>query len=214
MLRLFFLFFVMFLSVVGVSYASNQTVLSKASLDMKAGHYSVALKGLRQLVRGDKNNDQAWFLLGVAYTHERYYHQAIEAFRQVITLRPNMAEPHNNLAAIYSALGDPKTASHELEQALAKRPDLVKTEKNLADLYVKLALKHYRDSLKKVQDPVMRQRYIRLLNVLGPIRNDTGSVKADAVHRPGLQSIVAIGRKSERSSGQVQVQVQVNTRKR
>ncbi len=199
MIRLFFLFFVMFLSVVEVSHASNQVALNKANLDMKTGHYSVALESLRQLVNRDKNDYQAWFLLGVAHTHEQHYHQAIEAFRQVIALRPDLAEPHNNLAAIYSALGDPETAAHELEQALVKRPDFVTAEENLADLYVRLALKHYRNSLEKAPNPVVRQRYMRLLDVLKPARDEAGLVKASVVHHPKPQPIAVADAKAGRS---------------
>jgi len=60
--------------MIDVSYASNQAVLSRANSDMKAGHYSVALENLLHLVNKDKNDYQAWFMLGVAYTHEKYYH--------------------------------------------------------------------------------------------------------------------------------------------
>jgi len=199
MIRLFFLFFVMFLSVAGVSHASNQVVLNKANLDMKAGHYAVALESLQQLVNRDNNDYQAWFLLGVARTHEQHYRKAIEAFRQVIALRPDLAEPHNNLAAIYSALDDPETAAHELEQALAKRPDFVTAEENLADLYVKLALKHYRNSLEKAPSPVVRQRYMRLLDVLKPIRNEAGLVKSSIVGHPKPQTTAVANAKTERS---------------
>jgi len=172
----------MFLSVTEVSYASSQTVLNKANLDMKAGRYSVALESLRQLVSKDKNDYQAWFLLGVAYTHGQYYHQAIEAFRQVIVLRPDLAEPHNNLAAIYSALDDPEAAARELEQALVKRPDFMTAEENLADLYIKLALKHYRNSVKKEPNPVVKQRYIRLLKALKPVKDKTKPTKVVVSH--------------------------------
>lgn len=149
-----------------VSYASSQEALSKANLDMKAGRYSVALEGLRQLVNKDKNDYQAWFLLGVAYTHDRRYYQAIEAFRQVIALRPDLAEPHNNLA----------------------------------DLYVKLALEHYRNSMEKAPNPVVQQRYTRLLNVLKSIKDKTESVKGD-VHHSKPQPIVVVDTKAGQSSG-------------
>lgn len=189
----------MFLSVTEVSYASSQTVLNKANLDMKAGRYSVALESLRQLVSKDKNDYQAWFLLGVAYTHGQYYHQAIEAFRQVIVLRPDLAEPHNNLAAIYSALDDPEAAARELEQALVKRPDFMTAEENLADLYIKLALKHYRNSVKKEPNPVVKQRYIRLLKALKPVKDKTKPTKVVVSH-PKPQAVATADAKAEKSS--------------
>jgi len=143
--------------------------VAQAKADLKQGRYAETTEQLRQLVKTDTGNYEAWFLFGVALVHEQQYHQAIEAFRQVIALRPDLAEPHNNLAAVYNNLGDTKAAVRELEIALEKRPDYAIAEENLADLYVKLALQHYRHALKTAPNPVIEQRYARLIQVRNPI---------------------------------------------
>jgi len=143
--------------------------VTQAKADLKQGRYTTAIEQLRTLVKTDANNYEAWFLLGVAHVHQQQFHQAIEAFRQVITLRPDLAEPHNNLAAVYNNLGDTKAAVQELEIALEKRPNYTIAEENLADLYIKLALQHYRNTLKTSPNPVIEQRYARLIQVRNPM---------------------------------------------
>lgn len=150
------------------AFSATTDVLEQAKQDMHAERYATAVEHLRELVAKEQDNYEAWFLFGVAHVHEQQYHQAIEAFRHVIELRPKLAEPHNNLAAVYNNLGDTKAAVRELETALAKRPNYVVAEENLADLYIKLALQHYRNSLNQGSNAAIEQRYARLLKVRNP----------------------------------------------
>ncbi len=153
--------------------------LEQAKQAMQAGRYAQALETLESLVKKEQDNYEAWFLFGVAQVHEQKDHQAIEAFRHVIQLRPNLAEPHNNLAAVYNNLGDTQAAIQELETALEKRPNYTVAEENLADLHIKLALKYYRDSLKHGANSAIEQRYARLLRVRNPAADtqDTAPVQ-------------------------------------
>ncbi|MDX8397191.1 MAG: tetratricopeptide repeat protein [Mariprofundaceae bacterium] len=123
---------------------------------------------LNQKLVTQPNDYHTWFSLGVAYAREQRFHQAIEAFRRVITLAPSLAEPHNNLAVIYNELGDVKAAVVELEKSLLKHPGYVIAEENIADLYVKLALQYYKKALLKSDDLALMQRYERLLHVRDP----------------------------------------------
>jgi len=145
--------------------------LEKAKKAMQSGNYASALETLRVLVGEEENNYEAWFLFGVAQVHEQKDHQAIEAFRHVISLRPKLAEPHNNLAAVYNNLGDTSAAIKELEIALEKRPNYAVAEENLADLHIKLALQYYRNSLSHGANEAVSQRYARLLRVRNPVVN-------------------------------------------
>ncbi|MDX8384408.1 MAG: tetratricopeptide repeat protein [Ghiorsea sp.] len=153
-----------------LGYAAQELV-PQAKEDMKHGRYTLAIEKLSQAITNQSNDYEAWFLFGVAHSHELQYQQAIEAFRQVITLRPDLAEPHNNLAAVYNALGDPKAAVRELEAALIKRPHYAVADENIANLYIELALRHYRSSLEQSSSPVVEQRYARLLKVRNPIQD-------------------------------------------
>jgi Flp pilus assembly protein TadD len=136
--------------------------------DIQANRTEAALKTLRTMVKQQPDDYQAWFLFGVATARQQQYHQAIEAFRRVVELKPLLAEQHNILAVLYNELGDVRAAIRELEQSLKKRPGYAIAEENIADLYVKLALKNYRSALKKDPTPELEKRYARLLQVRDP----------------------------------------------
>jgi len=162
-------FTVLFMVSANFSYAETSFSIKQAKEDMQAGRYEATIENLRELVDQEQRNYEAWFMLGVAHVHEQQSHQAIEAFRQVIAIRPDLAEPHNNLAAVYNNLGDTNAAVAELEAALEKRPNYTVAEENLADLYVKLALQHYHNALTQSPNPIIEQRYARLVKVRNPM---------------------------------------------
>jgi len=145
--------------------AQAESVNDQAKQDLNLGRVAAAADLLNKQVQAKPDDYQAWFLLGVAQARGQHFHQAIEAFRRVIELRDDLAEPHNNLAVIYNELGDVKAAVHELEQSLIKQPGYAIAEENIADLYIKLALQYYKKSLVKNDNPALTQRYARLLQV-------------------------------------------------
>ncbi len=155
-----------------------ESVNDQAKQALSLGHVTAAEDLLNKQVQAKPDDYQAWFLLGVAQAQGKHFHQAIEAFRRVIELRNDLAEPHNNLAVIYNELGDVKSAVHELEQSLQKHPGYAIAEENIADLYVKLALQYYKKSLLKNDNPALKQRYARLLQV----RDTRSSTKEDVAH--------------------------------
>ena len=150
---------------VQVGFAADNSLNDKAKAALEAGHVNEAADLLQQQVKVEPRDYEAWFLLGVSQARIQRYHPAIESFRRVIELRPDLAEPHNNLAVIYNELGDVKAAVHELEQSLKKHPDYTVAEENIADLYVKLALTYYKKALEKTDDRALQTRYARLLQV-------------------------------------------------
>ncbi len=167
--------FLLIMGLMTLPAFAGSTALEQAKQDMNAGRYANALATLQSLVDAEQDNYEAWFLFGVAQVHEQRDHQAIEAFRHVTELRPTLAEPHNNLAAVYNNLGDTKAAIKELEIALEKRPNYAVAEENLADLHVKLALQHYRNSLNHGASPAVEQRYARLLKARNPSSHHAAS---------------------------------------
>lgn len=162
--------------------AQAESVNDQAKQALSLGHITVAEDLLNKQVQSKPSDYQAWFLLGVAQARGQHFHQAIEAFRRVIELRDDLAEPHNNLAVIYNELGDAKAAVHELEQSLQKHPGYAIAEENIADLYVKLALKYYKKALVQNKNPSLTQRYARLLQV-----RDTSPIKESVAQASRLK---------------------------
>jgi tetratricopeptide (TPR) repeat protein len=72
--------------------------------------------------------------LSVEYYKTRRYADSIEACRQALKLRPDLAEAWSNEAAAYYALGNLDDAIHALREAIRLRPDLDVAKKNLAFL--------------------------------------------------------------------------------
>jgi len=145
--------------------AQAQDWTQKARQALQAGHAEQAANLLQEQVKINPRDYQAWFLLGVSQAKIQRYHPAIESFRRVLELRPDLAEPHNNLAVIYNELGDVPAAIVQLEASLKKHPDYLVAEENIADLYLKMALTYYKKALEQTDDTSLQERYRRLLQV-------------------------------------------------
>jgi len=156
---------VLFTSTHTYATAGDKPSIDSIQSLIEQGNVSAALNKMRQLVKDEPKNYQAWFLLGVNQAEQGQYDDAIESFHHVIALQPSLAEPHNNLAVIYNETGNFRAAVDELEVSLTLKPDYLTAQENVGDLYVKLAADAYRKVLAKTQNPVLRQRYQRLLNV-------------------------------------------------
>lgn len=124
-----------------------------------------AISGLQEIVAGDPENYQAWFLLGVTQAKLRRFKDAEVAFKHVAQLKPQLAEPHNNLAVIYNEQGELTAAIRELEASLKLNPDYTTAYENIGDLYLKLAARSYRSALAKGENAHLRMRYDRLLHL-------------------------------------------------
>ncbi len=149
----------------GWTVAQAEDLTHQARLALKAGHAEQAANLLQEQVKTSPRDYQAWFLLGVSQANIQRYHPAIESFRRVLELRPDLAEPHNNLAVIYNELDDVPAAIRELEASLKKHPDYLVAEENIADLYIKMALTYYKKALEQTDDAQLQARYRRLLQV-------------------------------------------------
>ncbi len=176
-------FYILILLFVCSWQVQAKSANDQAKEALNLGRVAAAAEILNKQVQTKPDDYQAWFLLGVAQARGQHFHQAIEAFRRVIELRDDLAEPHNNLAVIYNELGDIKAAVHELEQSLQKHPGYAVAEENIADLYIKLALQYYKKALVKNDNPALSQRYARLLQVRD------SRAKASATHAVAQASV-------------------------
>jgi len=159
--------------------AQAEDMYDKAKQAIQVGHIDQAEELLNKQVKVAPDDYRAWFLLGVVEAQGKHFHPAIEAFRRVIELRDDLAEPHNNLAVIYNELGDVKAAVKELEMSLKKQPGYAVAEENIADLYVKLALMYYKKALVKNNSSHLQQRYARLLQVRDTQHDGTAEVEVN-----------------------------------
>ena len=68
--------------------------------------------------------------------------------RELVQDYPELAEPHNNLAALHAAAGDYDKARAELEEAIRLSPGYAPAHENLGDVHVMLAAQSYARALR------------------------------------------------------------------
>jgi tetratricopeptide (TPR) repeat protein len=66
---------------------------------------SPALAQLREIQQQEPNDATAYFYMGVEHFKASRYKEAVEAYKRAISLKPDLAEAHNNLGATYRKLG-------------------------------------------------------------------------------------------------------------
>jgi len=148
---------------IGGAYIAQADTLDGARQQMNEGRDVQASALLETWIREHTTDYEAVFLLGMAYTQQEKYAKAIEMFHQVSALRPELAEPHGNLAVIYNELGKPQAAARELELFLERKPGDAVTHENLGDIHIKLALRNYRAALVRDKNPSLLKKYQQLL---------------------------------------------------
>ncbi len=82
-----------------------------------------------------KKTEEYWFYLGFAYADSGKYKEAMEAFKQAIRIKPNVAVSHYNLGIVYDSLGKYQEAIEEYKQAIRIKPDYAEAYDNLGNAY-------------------------------------------------------------------------------
>lgn len=103
------------------------------------GNHAAALERADRYLASKPGDAQVRFLRGVSLTELHRSAEAIAAFRALTEDHPELAEPYNNLAALYAAQGAYDKARAALEQALRANPDYAVAHENLGDVYALLA---------------------------------------------------------------------------
>ena len=74
--------------------------------------------------------------------------EALALLQQMVQDYPELAEPHNNLAALYAAAGDYGKSRAELEETLRLDPGYAPAHENLGDVLALLAGQSYAKALR------------------------------------------------------------------
>jgi Flp pilus assembly protein TadD len=99
-----------------------------------------AIAPLRRCVTIQPNSAPAWHALGVAYTINKQYGEAVDAIKRAIQINPNQPTYYNNLAAAYSGGNAVKSAMSALDQekVLAEKLNTATVWYTLGNGYAKL----------------------------------------------------------------------------
>ena len=99
----------------------------------RAGYYKESIGRLRQAMRASPHDPLTWqWLNGIGdfQLFSREYQAALEAYRQVIALRPRFFPPHLFSAAALAYLGRSREARDALESARAQFPEQIERRRH------------------------------------------------------------------------------------
>jgi tetratricopeptide (TPR) repeat protein len=125
------------------STAPVTTVIADVHRLHSAGQTAAALALADKYLATKPNDAQMRFLKGVILAESQRSAEAISIFQKLVDDYPDLAEPYNNLAALYAAGGDYTRARATLEQAVRANPGYATAHENLGDVYAALASQSY-----------------------------------------------------------------------
>jgi Flp pilus assembly protein TadD len=113
-----------------------------------AGQTAAALQRVDAALAAKPKDAQLRFVRGVLLGESGRSAEAIEVLQRLTQDYPELAEPYNNLAALYAAAGDLDRAKAALEQSLRANPAFATAHENLGDVLALLASRSYARALQ------------------------------------------------------------------
>jgi Flp pilus assembly protein TadD len=98
-----------------------------AGLQMDTGDYRSAIAQLKEVVRLEPQNFEAWLDLGICYAQKGFYAEAERAYGSARELKGDDLLVIYNLGALYALWGRPREAVLHLQRAIAIDREKVKT---------------------------------------------------------------------------------------
>ena len=158
--------------LIGLAYALCAAAQSndylEASKLFKARQFAPALARVESYLRSRPTDAQARFLKGMILSEQNNTLEAIRVFTALTVDRPDLAEPHNNLAVLYAMQGQYDKARVELEIAIRIMPTYATAQQNLGDIYVRLAAQEYQRKVEMDKNSPSAQRKSELIKRLIP----------------------------------------------
>ena len=114
---------------------------------LKAGQTQVALDRVNSYLTSKPKDAAGRFIRGLAQAELGKTNDAIMTFQALTEDFPELPEPYNNLAVLYSSKGQFEKARVALELAIQTHPSYSTAHENLGDIYAKLASQAYDKAL-------------------------------------------------------------------
>ncbi|MBL0726323.1 tetratricopeptide repeat protein [Piscinibacter sp. HJYY11] len=113
-----------------------------------AGQWAEAVHKADQFLAAHPRDARMRFLKGLAVAEQGKNAEAIAIFVKLTEDFPELPEPYNNLAVLYSKQGQYDQARRALESAIRTNPSYATAYENLGDVYAKLASQAYSKALQ------------------------------------------------------------------
>ena len=133
--------------------AAAQTAAQNSDLQdinrmLKAGQSQQALDRVNVYLTSKPKDAVGRFIRGLAQAELGKTNDAITTFQSLTEDYPELPEPYNNLAVLYSSKGQFEKARVALELAIQTHPTYSTAHENLGDIYAKLASQAYDKALQ------------------------------------------------------------------
>lgn len=128
--------------------------------------YQAALELIAEGLKANPHSAELRFQRCVTYERMGDRERAKNTLEQFIRTYPEIPEPYNNLAGIYSREGNLTRAEELLIKAVALRPDFVLAHANLGNLYLAKAKNAYNTAIKTGGD---KQKFNALIESIDKI---------------------------------------------
>jgi tetratricopeptide (TPR) repeat protein len=115
---------------------------------LKSGQAQVALDRVNVYLTSKPKDAVGRFIRGLAQAELGKTNDAIMTFQSLTEDYPELPEPYNNLAVLYSSKGQFEKARVALELAIQTHPSYSTAHENLGDIYAKLASQAYDKALQ------------------------------------------------------------------
>ncbi len=169
------------LACAGVAHAALADELSEVTRLHHAGQSTAALDLADKYLAGKPKDAQMRFLKSVVLADSGRSGESAALLQQLTQDYPELAEPHNNLAALHAAAGEYGKARAELEESLRLNPGYATAQENLGDVYAMLAGQAYAKALKLEPGNSALPRKLELVRQLAAPGAGKGAASAPAV---------------------------------
>ncbi len=113
-----------------------------------AGQWTDAVQKADQFLASNPRDARMRFLKGLVLSEQGHLVDATAIFVKLTADFPELPEPYNNLAVLYSKQGQYEQARRSLESAIRTNPSYATAYENLGDVYAKLASQAYSKALQ------------------------------------------------------------------
>ncbi|GAB6060386.1 nuclear transport factor 2 family protein [Desulfonatronum parangueonense] len=121
--------------------------LDMAQVRMAENRPAEALLAIQEHLRKYPGEPQGLFLKALILERSGRFTEAMDVYRSLIDIHPDLPEPYNNLAALLAAAGRFDEAKQTLQQALQTHPSYATAHQNLSRIYSAMAGSAYRRAL-------------------------------------------------------------------
>src|SRR3954452_9558898 len=149
-----------------------------------AGQTAAALERADRVLTANPKDAQMRFLKSVLLADTGRSGEAQAILQQLVQDYPELAEPHNNLAAIYAAAGDYGKSRAELEETIRLNPSYAPAHENLGDVHALLAAQSYARAFRLEPTSATLPRKLALVRQLTAISPEPKAAPPQPAARP------------------------------